>query len=201
MQGSHAESYAQVVRERVAELPVPERFRAPDVLISDGCVVEVARPTTARPTPVLTVGERLAVEGSRAVVQGLVAVEVARVHLDSAKRRVAERAGSWATGLLKTSAVVLVLGLLFSSAWLVFLGGLGLVGGTLGLRLRLAGAEAFRQHVYDADELAVSWVGRQAVVDALRWRAERADSEPTAGLVKARFSAPTVRDRLAHLGA
>ena len=200
MQDSAAESYAHLIRDRVAEIPAPPQFRAPDVLIGEGCGVWVSPPTKSRPKAVLTVGERLAVEGPRKVVQALVSVELASVHLDTAERRAAERAGSWAPGLIKFSGVVLVLGLVFGGVWFMFFGGLGLMAGMLGLRSRLVGAEALREHIYAADELAASWMGRQAVVEGLRWIAEHVEEALPHPFV-VRFAAPTIQDRLAHLGA
>lgn len=200
MQDSAAESYAHLIRDRVADIPLPPEYQAPDILIGDGCRVDVAPATAARPKPVLTVGERLAVEGPRDVVRGLIAIEAAAAHLDTPEQRAAERAGAWAPGLLKASAVVAVMGLLFGSPWLVFLAGIGGIAGLLGIRARVAAADAVRQHLHAADELAASWVGRQAVVDSLRWYADRAAVEQR-GALASRFASPTILERLADLGA
>lgn len=199
MQGSHAESYARLIADRVAEIPVPAEFREPEVLIAgDGIAVSVARPTQDRPRPVLTVGERFAVEAPREVLKGVVAVEVASAHLAGlAGQRARERAGSWAPSLAKVSVVALVLAWLGGSPWLMFAAGIGLIAVFLGWRERLAGAAAFRQRVYQADELAAEWVGRQTVHDALAWYAQRAGDEPRPGVL----SAPPLRERVARLAS
>lgn len=192
MEPSHAESYARLIADRVAEIPVPAEFREPDVLIAgDGLEVAVARPTQDRPRPVLTVGERLAVEAPREVVKGVVAVHVARAHLG-----IPEPAGQWAPILLGFSGVFSAFGLATGLAPFLALGGLGAIGGVLGLRARIAAADELRDRVRQADEVAAEWVGRQSVVDALGWLADR--SQPgTAG----RLAPPTIADRLTSLGA
>jgi hypothetical protein len=203
MQGSHAESYARLIADRVAEIPVPEWCRDPEVLIAgEGITLSVARPTADRPRPVLMVGERLAVEAPRDVVQGVVAVEVASVHLAGEPgQRARERAGSWAPTLGKVSVAVLLLGWLAGSPWLMFAGGVALIAVFVGWRERLAGAAAFRDRVHEADELAAEWVGRQTVHDALTWYAQRAGDEARPGVLTAQLAAPPLRDRVARLAA
>ncbi|MEW1842648.1 hypothetical protein AB0392_32290 [Nonomuraea angiospora] len=193
MQGSHAESYAQLVRDRVAEIPVPEQFRDPDVLIGDGHTVTVARADQDRLRPVLTVGERLAVEAPRDVVKGVVAVHVARAHLGSPSP-----AGQWVPTLLIFSGVFCVFGLATGLAPFLFIGGLGIIGGVLGWRARIEAAHELRARVHEADELAVTWVGRQSVVDGLRWLADRTDADARPS---GRLDPPTFHDRLAQLSA
>ncbi|MEU7857872.1 hypothetical protein [Nonomuraea sp. NPDC049141] len=201
MDGSFAESYAQVARERVADIPVPARYAFPDVLIEDGYGVRIVPSTPDNPKPVLTIGDRVILAGARGVMQGIVAVEVAQAHLATRERRSAEAAGGWAFPLIVCSAVLLGLGLLGAVTWFIALGGLGMTGGMLGVRPRLAGAQAMRERIFEADDLAVDWVGRQAVVDSLRWRAEQAEPESQPGPLGARFATPTIKERIAHLGA
>ncbi|SEU46710.1 hypothetical protein [Nonomuraea wenchangensis] len=203
MEPSHAESYAQLVRDRVAEIPVPEQFRDPDVLVAgDGIAITVARPTPDRPRPVLTVGQRMAIEAPRDVIKGIVAVEVASASLaDAPGQRARERAGWWAPTLAKVSIAAFVLGMLAGSPWLMFSGGIALIGVFFGWRERLIGAAAFRERVHAADELATEWVGRQSVHDALTWYAERAGEEPPAGFLAAQVAAPLLRQRITRLAS
>ncbi|MEU6710038.1 hypothetical protein ABZ897_01050 [Nonomuraea sp. NPDC046802] len=206
MEPSHAESYAHLIADRVAEIPLPTecaRFRDPEVLIAgDGFTASISPPTAGRTRPVLTVGERFAVEAPREVVQGAVAVEVASAHLaGQLGQRARERAGSWAPGLAKVSIVALVLGWLTGSPWLIFGAGIALIGVVFGWRERLGGAAAFRERVHAADELAAEWVGRQAVHDALSWYIERVGDEPRPGALSAQLAPPSVRVRLARLGS
>ncbi|WP_188186819.1 hypothetical protein [Nonomuraea sp. SYSU D8015] len=195
MEPSHAQSYAQLISDRVSEIDLPAEaawFRDPEVVIAgDGIEVMVATPTADRPRPVLAVGERLAVEAPREVVKGVVAVQVARAHLGHP-----EPAGQWATLLFGFSGVFLLFGLATGLAPFGFLGGLGVIGGVLGWRARIEFAHALRARVHEADELAVSWVGRQNVVDALHWLASRVEPDPRPG---GRLDPPTFHDRLAHL--
>ncbi|MCF6467432.1 hypothetical protein FAF44_03255 [Nonomuraea sp. MG754425] len=194
MQGSHAESYQRLIADRVAEIPVPERFRDPDVLIAgEGIEVSIAVPSTDRPRPVLTVGERLAVEAPRDVVKGVVAVHIARAHLGHPAP-----VGQWVPTLLIFSGVFVLFGLATGIAPFLFLGGIGIIGGVLGLRSRIEAAQVVRARVHQADELAADWVGRQAVVDGLRWVTDRAEPDARFG---GRLAPPTVQDRLRALGA
>ncbi|TYB71289.1 hypothetical protein FXF51_02320 [Nonomuraea sp. PA05] len=197
MQGSHAQSYAQLISERVAEIPLPAEaawFRDPEVLIAgDGIEVAIAAPVAGRPRPVLTVGERLAVEAPRDVVKGIVAVHLARVHLGTP-----ELAGLWAPFLLGCSTIVALFGLLIGLAPFLFVGGIGLIFSVLGWRSRIESAHALRGRVHEADELAVSWVGRQSVTEALRWLAGRSNHSHLGG---GRLDPPTLNDRLTRLGA
>ncbi|MEV1003371.1 hypothetical protein [Nonomuraea sp. NPDC050202] len=198
MQGSHAQSYAQLIADRVAEIPLPPEaawFRDPEVLIAgDGIEATIAPPAADRPRPVLTVGERLAVEAPRDVVKGIVAVHVARAHLGTP-----EPAGLWAPLLLGFSTIVAVFGLLTGLAPFLFVGGIGLICSVLGWRSRIESAHALRERVHEADELAAAWVGRQSVADALQWLAGRpGDGHHHGG---GRLDPPALNDRLARLGA
>ncbi|MGR6921097.1 hypothetical protein ACU635_43235 [[Actinomadura] parvosata] len=198
MQGSHAQSYAQLISDRIAEISLPPEaawFRDPEVLIAgDGVEVAIAAPAADRPRPVLTVGERLAVEAPRDVVKGIVAVHLARVHLGTP-----EPAGLWAPMALGFSTILVLFGLVTGLAWFLFLGGIGLIGSMWGWLSRIESARGLRERVHEADELAASWVGRQSVVDALRWLAGRPDHGHHHG--GGRMDPPTLNDRLARLGA
>lgn len=201
MEGSFADSAAQVVRERVNAIPVPARYCYPEVLVEDGYGFRITPSTPERPKPILTVGERLALEASREIMQGIAAITIAQADLATPERRAAEQAGSWAPGALKFGAVLLLLGLLFGGTWFTFAGGLVLMAGIAGMRSKMAGSAAYRQRVYDADELAADWVGRQSVVDALRWLQQRHGREPEPGDIRKHFDPPQIRDRLRRLGA
>ncbi|MEV4078918.1 hypothetical protein AB0J43_01325 [Nonomuraea fuscirosea] len=197
MQGSHAQSYAQLISDRIEEIQFPPEaawFRDPEVLIAgDGVEATIAPPAADRPRPVLTVGERLAVEAPRDVVKGIVAVHVARAQLGTL-----ERTGLWAPMLLGFSTIFALFGLATGLAWFLFVGGIGFIGGMLGWRSRFETTQLIRERVHEADELATSWVGRQSVVDALRWLAGRPDHDHHDG---GRLDPPTLQDRLARLGA
>ncbi len=197
MQGSAAESYAQLVRDRIAGIEGPVEFRDPDILIAPGHAVTVTPATAARPCPVLTVGDRVAVEGSRELVQGLVALELAHAYRLGPAQRRAKQAGSWAPMLSMISMFVMFLGMRSHAIGMVFVCGLALTAGIAGLRLRLRGVEAARSNIYSADEVAAGWVGRRAVVDALHWHHGHT-SPPTSFLPP--FALPSFRQRLTRIG-
>jgi hypothetical protein len=194
------EAAALRVRELITEIAGQHQLPHPDVLIGDGYEIALVPASSTRAAPVLTVGDRLAYEAPRTVLSGLLARELASASLDTPQRRRAERVRAWMSGAVKVSIAVLGIGLLASNIIWTFSGGMGLVMVIYSLWSTSA---MLRENTYAADKLAASWVGLQALVDGLRWQAERA--EPTvrrrSAVLTAAFAPPSVQDRLTELGA
>jgi hypothetical protein len=143
------------------------------------------------------VGARFAREAPRDTQRAIIACEVARKHMATPSRRRVEQAGRWAATAIRAGIIILTAGLLLGSPAVTFAGAVTLIAGGMGLHQRVSGAQAVRDRVHAADELAASWVGRDTVVHGLQWQLEH--SLPERLRRASRFSPPTVQDRLAHL--